>query len=334
MDTLKIALCFLTLLLAQSCSPNAPATSAPASSKEMRPGIEVSSAWIEKVRRYNYHSDSRTLLAELESFIKPDTLDGTSDKPHLDNGVLHPEAPGGRMKPLFVNLDEEPGDELVGLFGYSRRDISLMVFKQIAGRWYLLYSESFDLFNEEQELQLVNNFSANKVFYVRNLYGRGTCNYSDGYQFFKLIRNRVYSCLELVNSASSCGMYSTPNEEVNMHFAFDSWHADEVRVSYTYDYFATIQDKDYNSRDVSLTKGTGGFTCVWDSVKNRYRPVFDSVATRWSTPGLSAEKLTYFSSFDEKDFVNGFQDEIKQTLKTGTAEQKKLLREYLATIKK
>jgi hypothetical protein len=61
---------------------------------------------------------------------------------------------------MFVNLDSDPTDELIGLFGWSEENPTLAVFKMIGKDWYLLYLEPFYMFYNSPELQVANNFSA------------------------------------------------------------------------------------------------------------------------------------------------------------------------------
>ena len=111
-------------------------------------GVKVSTEWIEMVRKYDYKQDNLPLLKEFEHFIKPDTLDGASESPHIGKGIVEP-GPAATLTPLFVNLDDEPGEELIGILRYARCEPMLFVFKMIDNSWYLLYHESIFVHNEE-----------------------------------------------------------------------------------------------------------------------------------------------------------------------------------------
>jgi len=187
--------------------------------------IKVSNDWIEKVRQFDYSRNTKGLLHEFESFIKPDTL----IKPegyHVDRDY------GRVLNPMFVNLDGEPGEELICLLAWDVGSPYLGLFKQINGQWYLLYLEDVWMFNTGTELSVANNFSKNKVFFCRHLYGTGTCTYADGYSFYKLINKKVYRCLELVNEASTCGWSPIPNQNVKMNFKFTGDDRDGLMVNY------------------------------------------------------------------------------------------------------
>jgi hypothetical protein len=287
--------------------------------------IKVPTEWINKLRNYNYKQNNLTLLTEFEGFIKPDSLAGSKELSHEDGGILNP---------MFVNLDNDLNDELIGLFGWSEEEPTLAVFKMIGQDWYLLYLESFYMFYNSPELQVANTFSANKTFYIRWLYERGSGIYADGYHFYKLINNKVYPCLQLINDAHILGWGLYLNQEIKMSFKFNCSNDDELWVTYNFNFFPGVvseSDSPWDShQEISFVKGENGLSYRWDTTTFTYQPQFYT----YDRENLSELKISCFGAFgNDTLFVRAFDYEINQTLETGTAEQKKLLQKYLDIVK-
>ena len=290
--------------------------------------IKVPNEWIEKIRRFDYSRNTKGLLHEFENFIKPDTL--------INQGGHHVDPDYGRViDPIFVNLDGEPGEELICLLAWDIGSPYLGVFKQIKGQWYLLYLEDISMFNEGTELSVANNFSKNKVFYCRHLYGRGTCTYSDGYNFYKLINNKVYRCLTLVNEASTCGWSPYLNQDIKLNFKFSGDDSDGLSVNYVYNFFYTPKDQSIASEpsdDVSLIKGGGNVWYAWDAKTLTYK--LDIPSYNKEIEDLTVEKIACFGDFkNDSLFVDAFRGQIDEVLKTGTNQQKRLLKEICLKVK-
>ncbi len=288
--------------------------------------IKVPKEWIDKLRKYDYKEKNNVLLLnQFERFIKPDSLVGLKEYPHENGGILNP---------IFVNLDNDPNEELIGLFGWSENYPTLAVFKFIDNSWYLLYLEPFYMFYNEPELQVVNNFSANKTFYIGWLYDRGSGIYRDAYHFYKLIDNKVYPCLDLINSAHIFGWGLYLNQTIKMNFKFNCATIDELWVSYDYNFFpGAVEENDVpwdGHEDLSFVKGSKGISYQWNDTTHTYQPQFYNN----NDDELNKEKISCFGAFDNDTlFVSAFDYEIKQTLEKGTTEQKKLLEKYLKIVK-
>lgn len=237
---------------------------------------------------------------------------------------------------MFVNLDSDPLEEMIGLFGWSENDPTLAVFKKIDDSWYLIYYEPFYMFYNSPELQVANIFSANKTFYIRWLNERGSGIYSDSYHFYKLINSKVYHCLELIHEARISGWGLYLNQTVEMNFKFNCATADELWVTYNYNFFpGAVYENDApweRHEDISLVKGDNdGVNYQWDTHSFTYRPQFYT----FSKGNLTEQKISCFGSFgNDTLFVKAFDYEIKQTLDKGTEEQKKLLKKYLDIVSK
>ncbi|SDF22311.1 hypothetical protein SAMN05216464_114130 [Mucilaginibacter pineti] len=289
--------------------------------------IKVSNRWIEKIRRFDYSRNTKGLLHEFEGFIKPDTM--------INPGGHHIDEDYGRvLNPMFINLDGEPGEELICLLAWDVGSPYLGLFKQLKGQWYLLYLEDIWMFNEGTELSVANNFSKNKVFYCRHLYGRGTCTYADGYAFYKLINNKVYRCLELVNEANTCGWSPFLNQSIKMNFKFNGDNSDGLMVNYVYDFFYTPKDQSAmsESSDISLIKGDANVWYAWDTKTSTYKLTIPSY--KKNIEDLTAEKIACFGDFkNDSLFVYAFRGQIDQTLKKGTSQQKKILKEICTRAK-
>lgn len=313
---LTILFFFLTLSFRQSVAQT--------NTTDRNVKIKIPTEWIGKLRNYDYKENNLTLLIQFESFIKPDSLAGSKAFSREDGSILNP---------MFVNLDSDMNDELIGLFGWNEEEPILAVFKMIGKDWYLLYHEPFYMFYNSPELQVVNNFSANKTFYIRWLYERGSGIYCDAYHFYKLIDNKVYPCLALINRAHILGWGLYLNQMVEMKFKFNCANADELWVTFDYNFFpGAVYESDVSwegHEEISFVKGDYGLSYRWDTTTFTYRPHFYN-----SPDDLTEEKISCFGAFgNDTLFVRAFDYEIEQTLEKGTAEQKKLLQKYLDIVK-
>lgn len=293
--------------------------------------VIIPTAWIEKVRNYNHKQNNAPLLREFDSFIKPDSIFIPDYEKDLD------KKKPGLLNALFVNLDNDENEELITTLGWNENFPSTAVFKKIGTDWYLLYLENYYMFYSMPDLYVANSYSVNKTFYFRRVYERGSGVYSDGYSFYKLINNKVYPCLELVNEAHIAGWALFMNQEVSMKFNFASFDGDYIWVRYKYNFFSgTINEKDTNwdsNEDISLIKGEDAVGYKWNSKHLKYE--LDDSSAKNEVEKLNAAKILCFGAFgNDSLFVNAFNAEIDQTLKTGTSKQKQILQRYLKLAKK
>lgn len=284
--------------------------------------VRIPTQWVENLRHYNFQPNNEVLISEFETFIKPDSLPG--QKNHDGNGILNP---------MFIDLDGESGDELICLIGRNEEYPALTVFKKITGVWYLLYYEPFYMFYSKPEVYIANNYSKNKTFYTRQLYDRGTGIYRDGYCFYKLINNRVYPCLLLINKAHIYGWGLFLNQDIKMQFQFNSADADEISVDYDYNFFpgaVFASDVPWDSHDsLSFVQDKQQIMYSWDNLHHKYYPV-----PYRDSASLNPDKIACFGDFgNDKLFVRAFNYEIKQTLKTCTPLKRKLLKKYLSIVR-
>lgn len=63
--------------------------SSPTKKQEKIAGVKVPTEWVEAIRASNPKRDTLRLLKQLEGFIVPDTLDGASENPHLNQGAFY-----------------------------------------------------------------------------------------------------------------------------------------------------------------------------------------------------------------------------------------------------
>lgn len=319
----------LLLLLLGQCAPK---TDAP----KALPGRPVPTAWIEKLRRYQYQTDNLDLLQEFEGIIAPDTLDGTHDLPHKVT-VAAPEP--GVLGFQFVNLDADPAEELIGVFGYHPHNPLLAVFKEIDHSWRLLYTEALDTHDNPAELQVGNTFSAHKPFYVRAVLGWGSGVYFSQYQFYKLIDNQVYPCLKLADRTFNQGWEMTT--ELTTKLQFNATTADEIQVTFAYRFTPGYQ--------LGLAPAeTQGVVCVqndpilsyhWNHSARRYEPdlplASPETRTLLDSTELSPAKLAYFRNTDNDAlFLRAFGYELRQLRREGSPQQKAWLKAYLAAIRR
>lgn len=289
--------------------------------------IKIPTGWIEKLAQYDYKHNKEGLLQQFEGYIKPYTLDRSASLDYPGDWVLNP---------MFVNLDNDSENEIIGLFGWSQEHPALAVFKKIGQSWFLIYLEPFFMKYQPPELQVANNFSTNKTFYIRWLYDGGSGIYRDAYHFYKIINNRVYPCLELINEARIDGWGLYLNQEVKMKLEFNSANGDNLWVEYDFNFFpGAVYSDDVPwsvHQNISFVKGESkGVSYNWDTLTNTYQPYIYAFDT---LEGLTKDKIACFGAFgNDTLFVKAFRYEIGQTLKKGSDEQKIQLQKYLDLVK-
>lgn len=292
-------------------------------------GTKVPTEWIEKVRTYD-KQDTLLLLKQFEGFLAADTIDDAKGSPHSGKNVLD-DRPTGSIRPVFVNLDDDPAKELVGIFNYGREYQNLAVFKLIGNSWYLLYHESFYDFYNASELKVANSASPNKVFYINCLYERGSGVYRDAYRFFKLIDNKVYPCLEIPKMAHIYGWGLCLNQEDSTRFLIDSARADNIMVAYCYNFFPGYEYNTPKSQqvDMSFAKGEKIVWYKWNKNTFTYEPALSNKPDE-----MSKDKIANLSRFgDDSLFIKAFAYEIDEIFKTASPKQKQCLERYLEFVK-
>ena len=293
--------------------------------------IIVPTGWIEKVRKYDPNQNNAQLLSEFDRFIKPDSIFIPAYDKDLD------KKQPGLLNALFVNLDNDESEELIITLGWNKNHPSMAVFKKIGSDWHLLYLEDYYMFYNMPDLSVANSYSVNKTFYFRRVYNRGSGVYSDGYSFYKLVGNKVYPCLALINEAHIVGWGLYMNQEVSSKFNFTDSEGDYLWVKYIYNFFpGPIYEKDFDwdsNNDISLIKGENAVGYKWNDKTFKYE--LDNSSTKTEVEELNAAKISCFGDFaNDSLFVHAFGAEIEQILKTGTSKQKKIMEEYLARVKK
>jgi hypothetical protein len=321
----------LALLTLGQCTP-------PADAPQALPGRPVPTAWVEKLRRYGYQTDNLALLKEFEGIIAPDTLAGASDLPHEVN-IADPE-PRGLLNCLFVNLDDDPATEMLGVFGYHHSDLTLGVFKEIDHSWRLLYTESFRTHDTPAELQVGNTFSVHKPFYIGSVLGWGSGVYFSQYRIYKLIDNQVYPCLQLVDEAFSQG--GTMSKEVYAKLQFDATYADGLTVTFDYRFSPGFRLRPGNPwlayDGVAFVQGKSSIGYHWNDSARRYAPdkpyVQEQTGAMLDSTDLTAAKLAYFEDTDNDSlFITAFGYELRQLRREGSPELRMLLKKYLDVVR-
>jgi hypothetical protein len=291
--------------------------------------IKIPAAWIEKVRHYKYNRVDTSLLVEFERFIEPKRTVNPDSPDHnsAEEGCV--------FDPMFINLDGAAVDELICFLGWDDNAPYFTVFKKISGTWYLIYLEEVPTFYELPVVTVAGNFSQNKIFYFRHVDDHGSGVYADSYSFYRLINSTVYKCLNIVNEAHIYGWGLFLNQEVKARFDFSGGNGDYIAVDYDYNFFAgAIDDKDCSwcaHADMPLIKGDDRAFYQWDMGTKTYKlekPIEDNISH------LTARKIACFGDFgNDTLFVRAFRSEINETLKSGTLQQKKIIRRYLAMVK-
>lgn len=332
----RASLLLLSLLTLGQCAPktDAPKTDGP----KALPGKPVPAAWIEELRRYQYQADNLSILQGFERIIAPDTLDGTYDLPHEVDST-DPES-GGLLGFMFANLDVDPATELIGVFGYHSHDPMLAVFKEIDHSWRLLYTEPFHTHDVPAVLQVGNTFSAHKPFYIRAVLGWGSGVYYGQYRFYKLIDNKVYPCLQLVERSYDEGWETS--REVITRLQFSATDADELRVTYAYRFAPThrllprrVGNDEHLPAFVEDDRGIGYH---WNAAARRYEPdmpyTVPETGAMQDSAELNAAKLAYLADTGSDSlFLRAFGYELRQLRREGSPPQKQLLQKYLAALR-
>jgi hypothetical protein len=289
---------------------------------------KIPGSWIKRAGNYSYAKTDTGLVAEFAKLISPDTVDHSGGRLVSDYGFM--------FNSVFVDLDGDNNNELLCLQGWNEYRPTLCVFKQVKGEWYLIYKEDIDTFYASPVLNIANNFSKNKVFSLRRVYDHGSGVYLDGVSFYKLIDNKVYKCLDIVNDAHIYGWGMFLNQSVKSRFEFKGDSDDELEVTYTYNFFPGAVDKKDCSwcahEDVSLIAGEENMSYVYNDKKHTYALDKDY---RNSALDLTPEKIACFGDFgNDSLFVKAYKRQIDTTIKIGSPIQKKLLKKYLAMVDK
>jgi hypothetical protein len=294
--------------------------------------IKIPTTWIEQAKNYDYKKNCTSLLNELDTYLSPRKID-TSNSGMWGSYWNDCQSKCGYFMPLFADIDEEPGEEMICILGWEEDRPSMGVFKKIANTWYLLYLESFYMWYSMPDLHLFNTYSKNKTFYFRHLYNSGSSIYSDGYSFYKLIHHKVYHCLELVNGEHIDMWGMDVNQSAELNFNFDAI-SDEIGANYQYAFLLGGREGEDSSSyglPVPVLKGYLDISYEWDSTRLAYKHhTYNN-----KTDTLIEKKVACLGDFgNDRLFVDAFQVEINDLLKTGTPLQKQLLRKLLKKVKR
>lgn len=282
--------------------------------------IPVSSELIDNILKHNKKDSPVKTVVSLFKIVAPDSVIDSDTSYYVMNSIL-------------TDLDGDDQTELLCLFGPNDNDTILGVFAKENNQWYLIYAEPVYSWNVSPEMTVANNYSRNKLFYLRGVGDRGSGVYLDYFDFYKLINGKVYKCLSLVNRAHISGWRLYINQFIDMKFEIATFNQDDIWVRYKYTFRpgnAYSEDLDLDSlRKLSFVDGEDGVSYKWDSSSFSYIPDFymaDSLS-------LNAAKVSCFGAFgNDKLFAKAFSNEINEKLKTGNREEVKLLKEFLSSI--
>lgn len=277
--------------------------------------------WIKNATQLANQKSDTMLLHEFAKIIKLDTV-GNSPS---DSGRY------AVFNSLHVDLDGDGTDEFLCLQGWDFTSPYLCVFKQFNDSWYLIYIERIETFFKSPALYVANNYSKNKTFYVRQSYDHASGVDMDGYRFYKLIDNKVYKCLDILD-----GAYATVGrrigQAVKSSFEFKGNSEDDLAVFYSYNFFPL--DIFERHSVFSLIGGQDVVNYVYNSKEHRYK-LNIPLKSNNTVADLTADKISCFANFaSDSLFVKAYRGQIDDVIKTGTPQQKKLLREYLSLVNK
>ena len=153
----------------------------------------------------------------------------------------------------------------------------------------------------------------------------------DGYRFYKLIDNKVYKCLDILD-----GAYATVGrhigQAVKSSFEFKGNSEDDLAVFYSYNFFPL--DIFERHSVFSLIGGQDVVNYVYNSKEHRYKLNIPPKSNN-TVADLTADKISCFANFvSDSLFVKAYRGQIDDVIKTGTPQQKKLLLEYLSLVNK
>ncbi|MBS1523115.1 MAG: hypothetical protein JST50_19100 [Bacteroidetes bacterium] len=287
---------------------------------------KIPDSWIKRATQPAYQKPDTVLLHEFAKIVK------------LDTGGESPSDSGkyAVFNSLHVDLDGDGKDEFLCLQGWNVDSPYLCVFKQFNDGWYLIYIEQIETFFKSPALYVANNYSKNKTFYVRQSYEHDADIAMDGYRFYKLIDNNVYKCLDILDGAyASSGRHIAQAVKSSFEFKGDS---DDLAVFYSYNFFPSyVFESDYYSSIhgvSSLIEGQGIVDYVYNSKEHKYKLNIPPKSDK-TVNDLTADKISCFANFaSDSLFVKAYQGQIDDVIKTGTPQQKKLLREYLSLVNK
>ena len=293
---------------------------------------KIPNHWIEKAIHFDYKrkKPDTALLTEFIRIISPDTV----FNPHANH--VDPNY-GFIFNVIQTDLDGDGKDELLCLQGWDVADPYLCVFKEVDSNWYLVYKELIDTFYGSPTLYIANNYSKNKTFYLRRVYDHGSGVYIDGYSFYKLVNNKVYQCLNIINDAyiDGWGLYMNQAVKSKLNFMGDS--QDDLSVEYSYNFFpGSIYKSDCpwcSHEEIPLVNGEDDVDYVYDEKAHQYK--LDIPPYKNTAVDLTAEKIACFSDFgNDSLFVKAFRRQIDTVIKIGSPVQRKILRKYLLLVTK
>lgn len=300
--------------------------------------VEIPNDWVELLRNQEYRHDSSRILKNIYHILSPRydsaaffNTNESLPKDSLTNKENNYSSIEIKVfsSIIFVNLDEDKEEEMLGLFGESMESTKLGVFNQIDGKWFIIFAEDVETFYVGPELGIANTPSQCKPFYVRQLYTRGSGIYGDGYHFYKLIKGIVYPCLQIVNESHIYGWGMPLNQTVNTHFQSDAIGSDDIWVTYRYRFFPGALDKGdfaWEGHDdiIFAESNDEGVTYAWDSLSHTYKP---------NEYGLSAEKLECLNSLGNSElFIVAFAKELEELKQKGSRRQRVYLRKFLKEV--
>ncbi len=295
-----------------------------------RPNLIVPDVWIEQVANFDYVSESLPIVEEFERLLGQNSLGDRAGEGYLGQ--------------LFVNLDDDQQSELLLIIGWSYYATKFCVFKQIDEQWRLLYIEDVHEHYQEPSFSVANNRSPFKVFYLHQLYERGSGVYKEKYHFFKLINGKVYPCLRVIGKAHLVSWPTLLSETVTSSLAVSG--DDVIYVTYQYRFFPgnelfklghqKISEK--IEQDVSYEVGElpeEDFIRHEETVYYQWNETAFQYELNGNDDLLTPCKIARFGDFDNHPlFLEAFGKELEEMKTQGMPEQQFLLNIYLDEVQK
>jgi hypothetical protein len=220
-----------------------------------------------------------------------------------------------------VNLDEDVEVEvLLFIKGKDILSADFCVFKQINGKWFLIYKNNYVQQFGLPEVQVANDHTPNKVFYITHQTEWGSGLLKSKYLFFKLIAGKVYEALQVTERQAEFYQKGR-RKQINTHFSVG-----EAELEFEYQYTYTALTDYETNKMVDIVNGRAFVIYSWHEQEKRYVSQLGGDMTR--------EKLDLLEENGSGRFAQVFAEELKETTQNGSLEQKKAVELFLKSIDK
>ncbi|MDP5172124.1 MAG: hypothetical protein NWR72_17905 [Bacteroidia bacterium] len=232
------------------------------------------------------------------------------------------------MNAFQVDLNGDNVTELICQVGTDPAYGSVGIFRQEGGHWVCVFFENFGHHYHGVMLSVLNISAREKVVAIPELELRGSGVYQEVTHFFKFIAGDIHHCLRLLHRNHIMGWGLALNQQISTTYEFSGYAgSDRIWVIYSYHYFPgpVLQGDMYweGHPELTIIEGEEGITYEWNAESKQYEPFF-------SENGLSREQIAVMEELgQDRLFQDAFAGELAEVLKTGSRQQKEMLKNYL-----